>query len=410
VPRKTRASRLETRTSRSKLPVSSKPVDWTSIAPRTALGYRRNSAGAGAWVYRVADGKGGYVTKNIGFADDHQDADGAGILSWFQAVERGRKLAGGDAPVAGSLLTVAGAVDEYARNLTIRGAGPGNASRIKKHVPSSLAARPIALLTARELAAWRDGLMRDGMKPATVVRLSAAVKAALNLVAKRDPAIKNRMAWADGLSGVREEAASRNAQRLDDDQTRTVVNAAYALDRNFGLFVQVGVESGARPSQLSRLLVGDLQDGDAPRLMMPASRKGRGRKLPKFPVPISPDLARKLASDRAPDAPLLVRADGRRWQDPDRGDYAKMFAKVVASLELDVSFYALRHSMVVRCLLSNIPLRVVAAMTDTSAKMIERTYAVYIGSYADEIARRGLLDLGPAPTPANVVTLKPPRR
>ena len=113
------------------------------------------------------------------------------------------------------------------------------------------------------------------MKPPTVVRLSTAVKAALNLAAKRDHTIKNRIAWADGLSGVSEDFSSRNIQRLDDDETRAVIDAAYKLDPNFGRFVQTGAETGARPSQMSRLLVGDLQNGEAPRLMMPAIRLGR---------------------------------------------------------------------------------------------------------------------------------------
>ena len=106
-------------------------------------------------------------------------------LSWFQAVERGRKLAKGDAPEAGSLLTVARAVDEYARDLAAREAGSGNASRIRKHISPALAAKPVAILTARELSAWRDGLLREGLRPASYVRLKNALVAALNLAARR---------------------------------------------------------------------------------------------------------------------------------------------------------------------------------------------------------------------------------
>jgi hypothetical protein len=379
---------MQSRSSRLRLAVRTKPYDFAPIAP--------------------ADGKGDYDTKNIGLADDLMDADGVDILSWFQAVERGRKLAKGDAPEAGSLLTVARAVDEYARDLVAREAGPGNASRIRKHISPALAARPVALLTPRELSAWRDGLLKDGLRAASYVRLKNALVAALNLAARRDPSIRNRAAWADGLSGVREDFTSRNIQRLDDNEVRALIGAAYALNTNLGLFVEVAAQSGARPSQISRLLASDLQNGDAPRLMMPASRKGRGRKLPKYPVPISPELADKLRSDREPDAPLLQRADGRRWQDPDRGDYAKMFAKVATRLEISASFYSLRHSAVTRSILLGVPLRVIAATTDTSVLMIERTYSSYLGHFADEIARRGLL--APASTPAEVVTLKPRRK
>jgi integrase len=405
MPRQTRSSRLQSRSSRLKLAVGSKPHDFTSIAPGVGLGYRRNRAGPGAWVLRVANRKGGYQTRNIGLADDLADADGDRVLSFFQAVEHGRKLANGDAPEAGSLLTVGAAVDEYARDLAAREAGSGNASRIRKHLPPALAAKPVAILTARELSAWRDGLLRDGLRPVSYVRLKNALVAALNLAARRDPSIRNRAAWADGLSGVREDYASRNVQRLDDDQVRALIAACYALEHNLGLYVEVGAETGARPSQISRLQVVDLQNGGAPRLMMPSSRKGRGRKPSRYPVPISPQLAAKLKCDRELDTPLLTRANGKRWQATGRDEYAGPFGQAAASLGLDVTFYALRHSMIVRALLAGVPLRIIAATTDTSATMIERTYSSYVGHYADEVARRGLL--APAAMPADVVALRP---
>ena len=408
MPRQTRSSRLQSRSSRLKLAISSKPYDFTPIAPGAGLGYRRNRTGPGAWVLRLADGRGGYVSRNIGLADDLVDADGADVLTWFQAVERGRKLAKGDKPEPASLLTVANALDEYARDLAARGAGPENATRIRKHLTPTLAARPIALLSARELSAWRDSLLKDDMPQATLVRLMRAVKAALNLAAKRDHSIANRAAWADGLSGVAENFASRNIERLDDDQVRTVINASYALDLHLGLYVEVAAETGARPSQISRLVVSDLQGGDAPRVMMPASRKGRGRKPSKHPVPISKQLADKLKSDREPDAPLLTRADGRRWQETDLGDYANLFERVAAGLGLNVTFYSLRHSMIIRALLAGVPIRIIAATTDTSTTMIERTYSSYVGHFADEVARRGLL--ASSPSSANVVVFDQQQR
>jgi hypothetical protein len=89
MPRQTRSHRLQTRSPRLKLAISSKPYDFTPIAPGAGLGYRRNRTSPGSWVLRLADGKGGYGTRNIGLADDLQEADGAEILTWFQAVERG---------------------------------------------------------------------------------------------------------------------------------------------------------------------------------------------------------------------------------------------------------------------------------------------------------------------------------
>src|SRR5262245_45607491 len=93
--RRPRASQVETRTARLKLPVRGKPYSFVTIAPRTALGYRRNRTGAGTWVMRVADGHGGNWLKNVGVADDFQDSDNETILSFHEAQDRARALARG---------------------------------------------------------------------------------------------------------------------------------------------------------------------------------------------------------------------------------------------------------------------------------------------------------------------------
>ena len=313
--RRPRASLIETRTSRLKLAVRRKPYSFTVISPGISLGYRRN-AGAGTWVLRAADGKGGNWTKRVGLADDFEEATGEAVLTFWQAQDRARKLARGSDADSGRPATVADAINTYERDLIARGGSIANAGRIRKHVTPTLAAKPVGLLTARELAAWRDRLLADGMKPATVVRLCKVVKAALALVARRDSRILNRAAWRDGLSGIAESFTSRNVQRLTDDQVHAVIAAAAAIDAAFGLYVAVAAETGARLSQIARLVVGDLQadNGTPPRLIMPCSRKGRGRKVGKTAVPITPELADRLHSNRPADTPLLLRSDGKAWQ------------------------------------------------------------------------------------------------
>jgi integrase len=245
------------------------------------------------------------------------------------------------------------------------------------------------------------------MKPATAVRLAKATKAALTLAAKRDLRITNRAAWRDGLSGIAEGFASRNVQRLDDDQVRAVIAAAYAIDPAFGLYVETAAMTGARISQIARLTVADLQaDNGTPRLMMPCSRKGRGRKPAKRPVPITAELAAKLRSNRPAGAPLLLRADGTQWQSSQDGDHERAYRQAVEIAGITgTTIYALRHSSIVRALLANVPIRIVAATHDTSVVMVERTYSSFIADYADEIARRGLLAPGSAEPNTKVVTL-----
>jgi integrase len=406
--RNPRASRLETRTARLKLPIRGKPFDFTTISPSIALGYRRNRA-AGVWVVRAADGHGGNWTKRVALADDFEEADGTNVLTWWQAIEAARKLARGTDADTNRLASFADAINSYQADLRARGGNVANAQRIRKHITPTLASKPVGLLTAREFAHWRDGLLAAGMKPATAVRLFKNAKAALTLAAKRDPRIANTAAWRDGLSGLAENFESRNPSRLSDAEVQAVVAAAYELDPAFGRYVEVAAVTGARPSQIARLLVGDLwPNGDGPRLTMPSSKKGRGRKISRKPVAITASLAGKLSAasvGRAPTEPLVLRSDGRPWQATDKSDHIKLFAKAATRAGLTgITIYALRHSSVVRGILHGLPLRVVASAHDTSVVMIERTYSAHISDFADTLSRRALLEIAP-PQPGKVVPI-----
>src|SRR5450759_2364182 len=89
--RKVRNSVLESRSNRLKMRVAKKPV-FVRIGPGLSLGYRRNQT-AGTWVVRVANGRGGARTAAIGFADDHDEADGQRFLDFWQAQERAKIVA-----------------------------------------------------------------------------------------------------------------------------------------------------------------------------------------------------------------------------------------------------------------------------------------------------------------------------
>jgi hypothetical protein len=80
----------------------------------------------------------------------------------------------------------------------------------------------------------------------------------------------------------------------------------------------------------------------------------------------------------------------------------------VTRAELDpavVTFYALRHSSIVRQLLANTPIRVVATLHDTSVVMVERSYSKHIADHADALSRRALLNTA-RPVRGKVVSLK----
>jgi len=395
--RRVRASTLENRTARLKLEPRKKPYHFTVIAPGIAVGYRR-CAGPGRWVLRAADGHGAYWTDTIALADDHEPADGATVCTFWQAQDKARVLVRGEDAGGARPATMADALEAYERDLSVRGGLVANAAVIRGLIPATLLARPVGLLTFRELRHWRDGLL-DGRKASSVNRHGKSLKAALNLAASTDPRIGNAAVWRSALAGLPDAHAASHVG-LPERDVRKIVAAAYAVAPQLGLWTEVAATTGARPSQIARLDVVDLQgDRTDPRLMMPSSKKGRGRKrIERRPVPIPPSLAAKLraaAAGRSPGDPLLFQDGGTRWRS---AGHVKPFAQAAAQAGLaGVTAYALRHSSIIRALLAGVPVRVVAAGHDTSVAMLEKTYSAFILDHSDSVSRRALLDLSVQP-------------
>jgi integrase len=414
---KPRAAKLETPTARRKLAVRKKPY-WTTISPGIHLGYRRNQT-AGTWSVRVAESGAEWI-KKIALADDLEAASPPHVLSYWQAIDQARALArrqSGAADDESRPISVSEALDRYEADLIARGGSPYNARHPRMHLPGVILNKPVALLGATELRKWRDSLLAKGLAPGTVNRTKTGLRAALELAAAHDPRIGNERAWRRGLAALPDAHVARNII-LTDEEVRRIVAAAYERDRALGVLAEVAAVTGARLSQLARLEIGDLQaDGAEPRLLMPLSAKGRRRdkRHERRPVPITPALAAVLKQEavgRPQDAPLLLRDNGERWGHGRRRHHRNDFRAVVEAAALDpdvVTLGALRHSSIVRMLVSNTPIRIVAALHDSSTKMLERTYSKHIAEHTDAIARRALLDMAP-PAIANIVVLPQGRR
>src|SRR6516162_7656654 len=398
---KPRSSKLETPTARRRLAVRKKPY-WTPIRPGIHLGYRRN-AGAGTWSVRVADSGAEWV-KRIALADDLERAAPPAVLTYWQAIDQARALARrqpGDVTDENRPLTVSETLTLYEKDLVARGGSPYNAQHPRIHLPGSILNKPVALLGATELRKWRDGLLAKGLAPGTVNRTKTGLRAALELAAAHDPRIANQRAWKVGLAALPDAHIARNVI-LTDEEVRRIIAAAYERDRALGVLAEVAAVTGARLSQLARLEVSDLQaDGPELRLLMPLSAKGRRRdkRHERRPVPITAALAALLkreAAGRPSEAPLLLRDNGQRWGHGRRRHHRNDFRAVVEAAGLDpdvVTLSALRHSSIVRMLVNNVPIRVVAAAHDTSSKMIEATYSKHISEFTDRLARAALLQI-----------------
>jgi len=160
-----------------------------------------------------------------------------------------------------------------------------------------------------------------------------------------------------------------------------VVEEAYRESEAFGLFVEVVAITGARPSQICRI-----ETVGRDHIMMPASRKGRGPKaIGHRRVPVPATLAKRLQGG-------LRKPSGEPWA---KSDHTRPFRRVAARAGFDpevVTIYALRHSSIVRQLMAGVPIRVVAALHDTSAAMIEAHYSAHVDQHVDDAAMGSALE------------------
>jgi integrase len=378
--------------------------------------YRRNKTRNGSWIARGANGHGKYWTKVIAEADDFDEANGKSILSFFQAQVPIKQLGRGeDGSADAAPITVDHALKDYRADLISRNANAYNSDWVFVHLPDALLSKPVALLASKELKAWRDRLL-DTLAPSTVNRLGRCLCAALEQVAQHNKSIQNREAWEIGLAILPDAQETRNVI-ISDTKVREFVATAYCIDDGLGLLTETLAITGARPSQVVRLRVEDLHDHPVrPKLMMPKSAKGGGRnrsvkRTERFSLPITVQLAARLKAatkGRPDDAPLLLQSDGTGWGKNPGQSYHRQIDKIVTAIGLDpadVTMYALRHSSIVRMLLQNVPIRLVASLHNTSTAMIEKHYSRYIVEHSDDISRRALLQQEPV-NGDNIVALR----
>ncbi|RWG08266.1 MAG: integrase [Mesorhizobium sp.] len=428
-----RTSKIDSPSKRGRLDPRKNPY-WTGVSGGrggVSLGYRKPSRGAGVWIAKmVADGH--RVEEKLGSADD--DGAPAGALTYRSAVTAAldwskRQYAAAQSAASGSSIpTVRSAVDNYVAKRKKRSAREGgNAEgRLTRHVLSDAGFANLALvkLRASDLEGWRGRLRISGfveldedegednpkpIAPSTVNRLMNDLRAALNDAAERHRRQLPAHLAAEIKVGTRAMSITDDARKqlLSDEQIRSTINAAFEVDEDFGRLVLVAGVTGARHSQMRRLRVADLQV-DKLRLMMPGSSKGRSAKArPSVSIPVTVETLDKLrpaVTGREADEPLLERWAYRsvgpvKWEKDHRRPWGPAYevdnwwsATVErAGVPADTIMYAFRHSSIVRGLKAGLPVRLVAALHDTSSEMIERHYSAFIVDATEELARRAAL-------------------
>jgi integrase len=441
--RRVRDSKLETRSARDRLKLAA--YHHRSLVPgQLSLGYRRAKKGQpGTWSRRVytgtdSNGIGHYVTTQLGLADDFEDADGERILNFGQAQLRAQGK-----PASAGTITVRQVVTAYiaerdARESRRQGRPKrSDAHRLEYHVigrakkgnraaiaPSKLADVALSSLDEDLLQAWRAGKDRR-----TINDLKAALNGGYARYRKQlDPSLPGIIRHGLRSNGQEDDETPTNIrenQILSDAQVTKLLRATKEIDAEQGWdgdlyrLVVVLAATGTRFSQAARLLVGDVQI-DRRRLLVPFSRKGKGKSGGHTPVPVTADVIDALLpaiTGRPPDARLLEWTRDKRvpggWGRAERGpwyssasfDHAWAAIREHAKMNKVIP-YALRHSSIVRMLRSNIPIRLTASLHDTSVKMVELHYSRFIVDSLEDLAAAALVKLLPAPDEGRVVRLR----
>lgn len=390
--------KLDTKAARARLKPRAKPYNMT-IAPRRMLGYVRAAAGAGRWLAIVETGRsktGGAKRQQgtLGLADDIAPADGAGILSFAQALSAAAAWQPPDAPRGGKI-TVRETIKSY---VTAKRAADGEQAaydaegRLRLHVlreddegkplpePRGLGEREVASLTLTELRAWRDALV-EGRTRATVNRVIANLKAALNHAYRDEKSgIKSDAAWRR-LESFR-EADKQREHHFSEPEIARLIREARKQDAPFANLLTAAFYTGARYGELAAC---DVRHLDARRRTLAIPSGKTGARI----VTLTEEGARwfaEIAGDRAPGDPLLSPAEGGRWGKSMQHRRMKLALKA-AELSTSASFYALRHTYISRAIERGMPLTLLAENVGTSVKMIEKNYAHMLAA-----SRRALVE------------------
>ena len=387
--RKVRNSVLESRSNRLKLRIAKKPA-FVRIGPGLSLGYRRNQT-SGTWVLRVANGRGGAWTAAIGFADDHDEADGNQFLDFWQAQERAKVAARRQrGALDAEPLTVRLAGETYLDWLTAK--NPRTAAdtrgRLNRHFLPKFRDQSVMSLTKTMLDKWLASMVVKSDDPERIRqskdsanRVLTMVKALLNH-AMRDPSngLTDDSAWRfvkpfHGVSKPRDI-------RYTDDEVRRLIDCAG--DLALANLITGAYLTGARYGELAEARISHF-DARTKTLRVNVGKTGTRTIILQTSAA---DFFNRLATRRSPEDFLFVRNDGSRWKRSDQTRPIKDALKK-AGLAPDGSIYALRHTYVSHAIEGGVPLNVIADNCGTSVRMIEKTYAKILAEKRRDFIERG---------------------
>jgi len=399
-----RDPKLDSKAAREKLEPRGKPY-FRKLDPGLHLGYRKLRGGPGRWVVRLYDGEQTYTVETIATADDLSDANGVGVLNFWQAQERARKRRDAHAHRAAGKgrFTVAAAVELYLESLEARGKDPTDTrvraermilptlgdletahlttDRIRKWV-TKLAATPPRLRTARgkeqRFRTISDDHEAVRRRQSTANRIAAILFAALNH-AFRESKVASDQEWR--RVRLFQNVTSARIRYLGVAEAQRLLNAC---DPDFRNLVHAALATGCRYGELCRLAVADFNQ-DTGTIAILRSKSGKARHVVLADEGIA--LFKRLCLGRAGDEILLRKSNGAPW---GKSQQIPLMVAVCARARIKprVSFHALRHTFASLTIMNGAPLAVVAEnLGHADTRMVQKHYGHMSKSYVADAIR-----------------------
>ncbi|WCE03158.1 tyrosine-type recombinase/integrase [Pseudoxanthomonas sp. JBR18] len=374
---------IDKATVRNKLEPRREPYWGAPVETGLYVGFRRLEMG-GNWIarYRTEEGQ-RYQALGVMTAQNDYEAARREARRWMKRVQAGMG--------ATEIHTVAQACAEYVSSLELS-KRPEAADAARQSMRRTVYADPMGAmkldkLREKHLQEWmqrletgtfvpeavKGGRKTAPMKPATIRRTLASLKAALNLaVRKRHIAAERAIEWQ--AVGVSKAAETRRDLYLTREQRRALRDAATGSLRDL---IECVALTGCRPGDPAVAL---RKDYDHRSGSVTFKTKEHPRTIP-LSAPAR-ELLDRLAKGKLPLAHLFTDDEGsawtsRRWHEPMKA------AVEAAGLPPQTVLYTLRHCWITDAIVSGMDLLTVARLVGTSVAMIEKNY----GHLVDAAAR-----------------------
>jgi integrase len=340
-----------------------------------ALGFRKHAShslqGGGTWVLRYRVG-GKYLEQAFAESDNPKmPPNGSTVLSFDQAVNRGRALYSEltSTEVLAERVkpyTVRDACRDYVNELEETGGGWKEAQqRFDAFVIPELGDCVVDKLKAEVIREWMRALAKrrprarsamngrrrryrqiDESDPdyrrrraATVNRNWTSFRAALSLAYERERFQSPESMKVKPLKFGREPVNKAHCRPIQAEEMDGFLDALKLEDEAFQNLVMVGLYSGCRYGELGRLTVGDY-DRMAGTLYVGPGKVGKDRTVSI--IPEGRDLLERLTKGRDRSERLLVQPDGTPW---GKSNYSRSMSRVVSRAKLEgASFKCLRDT------------------------------------------------------------------